>query len=82
MGDSEMSDKMVDVIVHLDENITSQQREDFRDSLLQLNGVFAANYGKDKPHLINVEYDPDAINSGDFLKVAQGRNLHAELVGL
>lgn len=77
-----MSDKMVDVILHLDENITSEAREDFRDGLLQLNGVLAAHYGKDKTHLINIEYDPDVINSGEFLKVAQGRNLHAELVGM
>jgi len=77
-----MSDKMVDVIMHLDEDISSERREELRDSLLLMNGVLAAHYGKDKPHLINIEYDPDTINTGEFLKLAQARNLHAELVGM
>lgn len=77
-----MSEKMVDVILHVDEDISSDRKEELRDSLLQLNGVLAANYGKDKPHLINIEYDPDTVNTGEFLKLAQDRNLHAELVGM
>ena len=77
-----MSEKMVDVILHVDEDISGELKEELRDSLLQLNGVLAANYGKDTPHLINIEYDPETINTGEFVKLAQSRNLHAKLVGM
>ncbi|MCK5387608.1 MAG: ATP-binding protein [Gammaproteobacteria bacterium] len=77
-----MSDKMVDVTLHLDENISHEDRENFRDSLLILNGVMAAACHDEKPHLIIIEYNPDTIKSSEFVKAAQDRGLHAELVGL
>ena len=77
-----MTDKMVDVTLHIDENITHEDRENIRDSLLDLDGVLAAACHDEKPHLIIVEYNPDIIHSTEFLKVTQDRGLHAELVGL
>ena len=77
-----MTDKMVDVTIHLDENTTHKDREDIRDSLLDLDGVFAAACHDEKPHLLIVEYNPDIINSSEFLKVTQDHGLHAELIGL
>jgi hypothetical protein len=77
-----MTDKMVDVILHLDENTTHGDRENIRDSLLDLDGVYSADCHDEKPHLIIVEYNPDIINSSELLRVTQDRGLHAELVGL
>ena len=77
-----MSDKMVDVTLHLDENISHEEREKFRDSLLNMNGVMAADSHDEMPHLVIIEYDPDTINSSEFVKAAQNSGLHAELVGL
>lgn len=77
-----MAIKMVDVTLHLDEDVSHEDREMFRDSLLDMNGVMAAVSPDEKPHLVIIEYNPDAINSSEFLKVAQGRSLHAELIGM
>ncbi len=77
-----MSDKMVDVTLHLDENISHGDRENFRDSLLSRKGVLAAACRDEKPHLITIEYNPEDINSSEFVKAAQDRGLHAELIGL
>jgi len=77
-----MKDTMVDVTLHLDEFISHEDRETIRDSLLNMNGVMAADSHDDSPHLVIIEYNPDTINSSEFLKVAQDRGLHAELVGL
>jgi hypothetical protein len=77
-----MTTKMVDVTLHLDEDISHEDREVFRDSLLDMNGVMAAASPDEKPHLVTIEYDPDAINSSEFVKAAQGRGLHAELIGM
>ena len=77
-----MTIKMVDVTLHLDEDVPHEDRETFRDSLLHMNGVMAVASPDEKPHLVTIEYNPDAINSSEFLKAAQGRSLHAELIGM
>ena len=77
-----MTIKMVDVTLHLDEDVSNEDREKFRDSLLGLNGVMAAASPDERPHLVTIEYNPDEINSSEFLKTAQGRGLHAELIGM
>ena len=77
-----MTTKMVDVTLHLDEEVSNEDREEFRDSLLHLNGVMAVASPDAKPHLVTIEYDPDEINSSEFLKTAQARSMHAELIGM
>ena len=77
-----MDIKMTDVTLHIDENTNKDERESLRDSLLVLNGVMAADYHDVKPHLMIVEYNPDIINSSDFLTTVKSKGLHAELIGL
>lgn len=77
-----MSIKMTDVILHIDETTDHEKREGLRDSLLNLNGVMAASCQDAKPHLMFIEYDPDTINSIEFVNTASKNGLHAELVGL
>jgi hypothetical protein len=77
-----MDIKMTDVTLHIDENTTKTDRESLRDSLLNLDGVMTADYHDVKPHLMIVGYDPDTINSSNFLSVTKTRGLHAELIGL
>lgn len=76
-----MSDLMVDVTLHLDENTTHDEREQFRDTLLAMDGVMAAACHDEKPHLIIIEYDPDGVNSIEFVNAAKKSGYHAELVG-
>lgn len=76
-----MSDIMVDVTLHLDEETTHDQREEFRDTLLALDGVMAAACHEEKPHLMLIEYDPDLINSIEFVNAAKKSGFHAELIG-
>jgi hypothetical protein len=77
-----MSDQIADITMHIDENTTHEARERLRDELLSMNGVMAASYHDDKPHLIVMAYDPEAVNSLTFVKTAEEQGLHAELVGL
>ena len=57
-----------------------EDREAFRDALLNLNGVMAAAYHDERPHLIIVIYDPECVKSIEFVDAAKRRGLHAELV--
>jgi len=76
-----MSDLMVDVTLHVGENTTHDERDKFRDTLLTLDGVMAAACHDEKPHLILIEYDPELINSIEFVNRAKKSGLHAELIG-
>lgn len=77
-----METKMADVVLHIDEETTADEREGLRDAFLQTSGVMAADYRNDKPHLMIIEYDPDTIESSALLKIAENRGLHAELIGM
>ena len=80
--ENEMPEKMVDVTLHIDENTSHDEREGFRDSLLAMEGVMAATFHDEKPHLIIIEYDPDVVKSVMFVQAATDYGWRAELVGL
>jgi hypothetical protein len=68
------------VTMHIDENTTHDNREVLRDALLNLNGVMAAAYHDERPHLMVVIYDPERVKSAEFVNAAKKQGLHAELV--
>jgi hypothetical protein len=68
------------VTLHIDENTTHEEREGFRDALLAMDGVMAAAYHDDKPHLMVVVYDPALVKSINFVETARARGLHTELI--
>lgn len=76
-----MDIKMVDVMLHIDESTTHDDREQLRDTLLAMDGVMAADYHDEKPHLVLVEYDPDAVKPLAFVDAMKTNGLHGELVG-
>jgi hypothetical protein len=77
-----MSTKLAEVTLHIDEDTSHDERERFRDVLLAMDGVMAAAYHDEKPHLMLIEYNPDTVNSSRFVDAAREQNLHAELIGL
>jgi len=68
------------ITLHIDENTTHDERESYRDALLVLDGVMAAAYHDERPHLMVVVYDPALVKSIEFINVARNRGLHAELI--
>jgi hypothetical protein len=77
-----MEPKTVDVMLHIDEELSHGNLEDLRDVFLHENGVFSAAFHDEKPHLMIIVYDPDVIPAVTFVKIAKEHNIHAELVGL
>ena len=76
-----MDTKLAEVTLHIDEDTSHDKRESFRDVLLAMNGVMAAAYHDERPHLMLIEYNPDVINSIEFVNAAKTHGLHAELIG-
>jgi hypothetical protein len=77
-----MDTKLADVTLHIDETTTHNDRESFRDALLGMEGVIAAAYHDERPHLMLIEYNPDTLKSIEFVQAAEKIGLHAELIGL
>jgi hypothetical protein len=77
-----MESKMVDVMIHIDLDIGHQNRENLRDLILNHEGVDAAAYHDEKPHLMIVEYNPDQVSSQELLDIVKSQGVNAELVGL
>lgn len=77
-----MTIKFAEVTLHIDEETTHDEREAFRDVLLALPGVMAAAHHDEKPHLMLIEYNPDAVKSIEFVNAAKARGIHTELIGL
>ncbi|MCG6939346.1 MAG: ATP-binding protein [Gammaproteobacteria bacterium] len=75
-----MSNKMADIMLHIDENTTHEEREKLRDYFLERNGVLTADYKDTAPHLMIVGFDPDGISSSELLSSAKQLGYHAELV--
>ncbi len=73
---------MVDVTLHLDENLTHNDRETLRDRILAYKGVEAADYTDATPHLMIIEYNPAVADSSEFISLAKEQGVHAELIGL
>jgi hypothetical protein len=73
---------MSDVTLHIDENAEHDELESLRDNLLNVDGVMAAAYQDETPHLMVIEYDPELVESVRFLEIAKGQGLHGQLVGM
>jgi len=77
-----MDTRLAEVTLHIDEDTSHDERESFRDTLLAMDGVLAAAYHDERPHLMLIEYNPGLINSTEFVKAAKKHGRHAELIGL
>jgi cell division protein FtsX len=77
-----MSIKLVDLTVHIDEDLDPEQRITVEDSLRALDGVVSVHNSSKTPHLTIVQYNPDEMDSKRILKRITDQGAHAELIGL
>ena len=77
-----MDTRIAEVTFHIDEATSQEERESLRNILLAMDGVVAAAYHDEKPHLMLIEYMPEKLDSLVFVEAAKKNGLHAELIGL
>lgn len=77
-----MDIKMVDVMIHIDEEMDDDKRQAVMDSIWQLDGIIGVIFHAEKPHLLIIEYNPDKSSSSQFIEKVRENGLHGELVGL
>ncbi|MCG6869985.1 MAG: heavy-metal-associated domain-containing protein [Gammaproteobacteria bacterium] len=69
------------VIVHIDELLSSNQLCEMEVVLSEVTGVVSSCVHERTPHLLVVDYDSRAVHSGTLLGHIKDGGLHAELVG-
>jgi len=77
-----MDISLADVMIHIDEKLSSEQRREIEERLRALEGVVSVANTADKSQLTIVEYQPDKVSSKLLLAMARRDGVHAELVGL
>ncbi|MBT8134938.1 MAG: ATP-binding protein [Gammaproteobacteria bacterium] len=77
-----MSNNLVDVTVHIDEDLSPEVRLTIEDSIRALDGIVSVHNSTRTPHLTIVEYDMDEMDSQRILKRVTDQGVHAELIGL
>jgi len=77
-----MGINLVDLTLHIDENLSAEQRVTIEESLRALEGVVSVHNSDKTPHLTIIEYDPAVMDSQRILKRVTDQGAHAELVGL
>ena len=77
-----MSNTMLDVTLHIDEETTHDEREILRDTFLVKNGVMTADCRDTSPHLMIIGYDPEDITTAELMATVKRRGYHAELVAM
>ena len=71
----------VEIVVHVDENLGEDRRNDLVEALNGAEGINSAEFCPLRYHLMLVEYDRNNINSQDVLSRVKAQNVHAELIG-
>jgi hypothetical protein len=77
-----MSKALVDVTIHVDEDINPYQQDSLIEVLRDCNGVIGVGHQKKAAHLFIVEYDPEVTSSEELLAKVKQEGVHAELIGL
>ena len=69
------------VVIHIDESLSSREIEDMERNVSFDRGVKSACVHERTPHLMVVDYDPRETHSKELLHRVRNRGVHAELIG-
>lgn len=69
------------VVVHIDESLSSDNRDELLQKIEAIDGVLSADVQDQRPHLMIVDYNPNQTKSLDVLSGVQSSGVHAQLVG-
>lgn len=77
-----MDIQMTDVMLHIDETLSSSQQAALQGQIRNQQGVIGLGYHEKQPHLMIVEYDQDKTTPQQLLHCLQDYGLHAEIVSM
>ncbi|MBT8439821.1 MAG: hypothetical protein KJO91_08850 [Gammaproteobacteria bacterium] len=72
----------VEVVVHVDESLSEDQRASLVSKLQERDGVEKARFTTDRNHLMIIDYDSNKLHTSDVLGYVKQENINAELIGI
>ena len=75
------SSNVVEIVVHVSDNLDDQQRRDLVAALEQKDGIVSAEFCPLRYHLMLVRYDRDQYSSQDVLKAFGAQHVDVRLIG-
>ena len=76
-----MSNYVADVVLHIDESLSSDEIHSMEKELSMAGGVYSACVHERTPHLMVVDYDPMETHASYLLQNLHNHGLHGELIG-
>ena len=73
---------IADVTLHIDNNLDETIRGAVENELRSLKGVISVHMPADKPHLVEVAYNPDDVNAEHILHSIRELAGHVQMIGL
>jgi hypothetical protein len=77
-----MDISVVDVMVHVDESIPSEEMHKLEEVVRTDACVISACTSHDDPHMLLVTYNPACTTSGNVVHMVQAQGIHAEIVAM
>ena len=72
----------VEVVIHVDEALTDEQRTALVSNLSGHDGIENAVFTVGRDHLMVIDYDSNKLHSIDILNYVKKENVTAELIGI
>ena len=69
-----------DIVIHVDEEMDSQRRDKFSNTVQELHGVLSASIQDSRPHLMMVAYNPEKTKALEVVTGIRNTGLHAQLI--
>jgi len=74
--------KISDIIIHIDENLSNEERLSLEKTLRKVDGVVSPGFNANKDHLLMVTYNTEKTNTATLLEKTRAAGYTAQLVGM
>jgi hypothetical protein len=74
--------KISDIIIHINENLSSEERLSLEKRLRKIEGVVSPGFNADKDHLLMITYNTEKTNTATLLEQTRAAGYTAQLVGM
>ena len=72
---------ILDITLHIDEDLSTEQRELFEHILKGHQGVVEYEQHHEAPHMLIVKFDTNKTTCIDIINIIKRSGLHTELIG-
>lgn len=74
--------KISDIIIHINENMSNEERLSLEKTLRTVDGVVSPGFNANKDHLLMVTYNTEKTNTAALLEKTRAAGYTAQLVGM